>query len=466
MRINHNISSLNAWRSLTQTDNALSKSLERLSSGLRVNRAADDAAGLAISEKMRAQISGIQMAQRNAQDAISMIQTAEGALNESHSILQRVRELAVQASSDTLTADDRAEIQKEVDQLVAELDRIANNTEFNSKKLLDGSAQVSVTEDVLDTEAKNFTATGQTKAGSYTLTDVSLATKASVDSTDGGVADLTLSTQLGEASALSINNYTFSFGATDTIQDVVDTINAMSSDTGVEVSFNEATDTMTFSTTSTGSGASITIANTSGVFVSASGKMLEVAAGTTYGTDADATFSVAGYSNDYVATGNKIEFVKGDLKGLTFTVTGDSLGANRTITIGNNGSLTFQIGANAGQTLSLSVGDMRAAALGIDAIDVTTQADANSAITTIDSAIGSVSTERSKLGAMQNRLEHTIANLGTAAENLTAAESRIRDVDMALEMANFTRNQILLQSGTAMLAQANMKPQAVLQLLG
>lgn len=461
MRINHNISSLNAWRSLTQTDNALSKSLERLSSGLRVNRAADDAAGLAISEKMRSQISGIQMAQRNAQDAISLIQTAEGALNESHSILQRMRELAVQASSDTLTSNDRAEIQKEIDQLVAELDRIGNNTEFNSKTLLDGSAQVSVTEDALTTEAKDFTATGETTAGSYTLTDVTLATVASaVSSNQSGGAALGQADTLTQASTLSINNYTFSFGDTHTVDDVLETINAMTADTGVEASF--AGGVMSFKTTATGSGATIDLVGT-GDFAAADGALAVVTARAA-GTDAAAT--ITGYANDYVSTGNKVEFVKGDLKGLAFTVTGDSVAAGRTIDVGSNGSLTFQIGANANQSLNVSIGDMRATNLGVNAVDVTTKDNASAAITTVDTAVGTVSTERSKLGAVQNRLEHTIANLGTAAENLTAAESRIRDVDMALEMANFTRNQILLQSGTAMLAQANMKPQAVLQLLG
>lgn len=272
MRINHNVAALNAWRNLSQTDSALSKSLERLSSGLRINRAADDAAGLAISEKMRSQIRGLQMAQRNAQDAISLIQTAEGALNEVHSILQRMRELAVQAASDTYTDDDRTLLQEEITQLQAELDRIANTTEFNQQKLLDG----------------------------------------------------------------------------------------------------------------------------------------------------------------------------------TFT-----------------GKL-FQIGANAGQNITVDIASMKAADLGVasEDVDISTQAGANSAITALDNAITTVSQERSKLGAIQNRLEHTIANLGVAVENLQAAESRIRDVDMALEMAEFTRNQILLQSGTAMLAQANAKPQAVLQLLG
>ncbi|NPV69692.1 MAG: flagellin [Firmicutes bacterium] len=270
MRINHNISSINAWKNLTITDLNMGKSLEKLSSGFRINRAADDAAGLAISEKMRGQARGLAMAQKNALDAISLIQTAEGALTETHNALQRMRELAVQAASDSVTNEDRAHLNSEVDQLLLEIDRIATTTEFNTRKLLDGT-------------------------------------------------------------------------------------------------FN-------------------------GI---------------------------------------------------------------------------FHIGANAGQTLALAIGNCGTAVAGlnIDTVDISTQAGADGAITALDTAINTVSTRRAGLGAAQNRLEFTWANLGAAYENISAAESRIRDTDMALEMASFTKHQILLQSGTAMLAQANMKPQSMLQLL-
>ncbi|MDN5331227.1 MAG: flagellin [Tepidanaerobacteraceae bacterium] len=269
MRINHNISALNAYRQLTINNTALQKSLEKLSSGYRINRAGDDAAGLAISEKMRAQIRGLNMAIKNAQDGISLIQTAEGALTETHAILQRMRELAVQAANDTNTDVDRNALQEEVNQLIAEINRIANNTEFNTQKLLDG----------------NF-------------------------------------------------------------------------------------------------------------------------------------------------------------------------------------SGTFHIGANINQNINVSITGMDATSLGVNNLSITTQTDANTAISTIDDAITKVSDERAKLGAYQNRLEHTINNLSVASENLTAAESRIRDVDMAKEMMEFTRQSILNQAATAMLAQANMLPQSVLKLLG
>jgi flagellin len=269
MRIQHNISALNTHRQLAFNNTQAAKNLEKLSSGFRINRAGDDAAGLAISEKMRGQIRGLEMASKNAQDAISLIQTAEGALTETHAILQRMRELAVQAANDTNVAADRTAIQSEINALVSEINRISANTEFNTQKLLDG------------------------------------------------------------------------------------------------------------------------------------------------------TFS------------NKV----------------------------------FHIGANSGQSITLSISSMSASALSIDSLSVSNATNANSAITSINTAIETVSSERSALGAVQNRLEHTINNLGATVENLTAAESRIRDVDMAKEMMAFTKNNILMQAAQSMLAQANQQPQGVLQLL-
>lgn len=270
MRIQHNISALNTHRNLTFNNAQASKNLEKLSSGYKVNRAGDDAAGLAISEKMRGQIRGLDMATKNAQDSVSLIQTAEGALNETHAILQRMRELAVQSANDTNVDADRGAIQKEIDALHTEITRISTDTEFNTQKLLNG------------------------------------------------------------------------------------------------------------------------------------------------------TFK----------------------------------------------DKTFHIGANAGQNVKLSISNMGATQLGVGSIDVTSQAAADTAITTINGALSAVSTQRSALGAIQNRLEHTINNLGATSENLTAAESRIRDTDMAKEMMGFTKNNILMQAAQSMLAQANQQPQGVLQLLG
>jgi flagellin len=270
MIINHNISAINSYRNLTNTNKEIDNSLEKLSSGLRINKAGDDAAGLAISEKMRGQIKGLDMANKNAQDGISLIQTAEGALNETHSILQRMRELSVQSANDTNTTSDRTQLQQEVDQLISEINRIGETTQFNGKNLLSGA---------------------------------------------------------------------------------------------------------------------------------------------------------------YSTTG-----------------------------------LVFHVGPNQSQTVTLAIDSMRASALGVSGLSISSQSGADSAIDTVDTAISTVSTQRSKLGAAQNRLDHTINNLSTASENLQAAESRIRDVDMAREMVNYSKKTIISQAGTAMLAQANVRPQNVLDL--
>ena len=277
MIINHNISAMNAYRNLASVNERVDKNMEKLSSGLRINRAGDDAAGLAISEKMRGQIKGLNMATKNAQDGISMIQTAEGALNESHSILQRMRELSVQSANDTNTTEDREKLQLEMNQLRLELDRISTSTEFNTRKLLTG------------------------------------------------------------------------------------------------------------------------------------------------------------------------EYAEG--------------------------GLTFHIGANKDQNVKLNIADMSATYLKVnggtdeEALSISTQEDANSSILTVNNALERVSEERANLGALQNRLEHTINNLRVSGENLQSAESRIRDADMANEMVSLNKDKIISQSGTAMLAQANAKSQSVLQLL-
>ncbi|MBD0407348.1 flagellin [Bacillus sp. 1021] len=326
MRINHNIAALNTSRQLNAGSSSAAKNMEKLSSGLRINRAGDDAAGLAISEKMRSQIRGLDMASKNAQDGISLIQTSEGALNETHSILQRMSELATQAANDTNTDSDRSELQKEMDQLSSEVTRISTDTEFNTKKLLDGTAK----------------------------------------------------------------NLTFQIGANEG-QTMSLSINKMDSES------------------------------------------LKV--GTTYTANAD---------------GSKITDKDGNEATL---VTDGSKGPNGYYDAADK--LVYQAD-------SAVAGDSKVT----KGIDISSSAKAaSSALTTIKTAIDTVSSERAKLGAVQNRLEHTINNLGTSSENLTSAESRIRDVDMASEMMEYTKNNILTQASQAMLAQANQQPQQVLQLL-
>ncbi|WP_248549018.1 flagellin [Paenibacillus odorifer] len=404
MIINHNIAAMNTHRQLTANTANTNKNIEKLSSGLRINRAGDDAAGLAISEKMRGQIRGLDMASKNSQDAISLIQTAEGALNESHSILQRMRELAVQSSNDTNTDADRKELQSEVKQLVTELDRIGNTTEFNTKKLLDGSAK-GVTEAVVGTAKVNNNSGVKIDAAKIDAFNTA-AGKSGTGGSESLVDGAYMIVRTGTNSA------TGAFDATD--------YKIIGPDG------NEITSAAT----------NIVIADD----------------GITFGTDimASATKLDATTINASMKVGESMTFVFGKDEAATSDL------AN---------SIMTQIGANAGQTAFISVGDMRAEALGVKSINISSKFGAATAIETVQNAMQKVSSQRSSLGAMQNRLEHTINNLGAASENLSAAESRIRDVDMAKEMMQQTKNNILAQASQAMLAQANQQPQGVLQLL-
>ncbi|MFC0477857.1 flagellin [Robertmurraya beringensis] len=370
MRINHNIAALNTYRQLNSASTAQSKSMEKLSSGLRINRAGDDAAGLAISEKMRGQIRGLEQASRNSQDGISLIQTAEGALNETHDMLQRMRELAVQANNDTNNGDDRKAIQDEIKQLNSEIDRIANKTTFNTKNLLDGSLGAKV----------------KTGAGSQATL------------TGSGV-----------------------------------TANLTGLDNGKTISFTAAA---------------------TGITAKVDGVSQTISLGASVSAGSSLNFDKLGFSLNFSST---------------FTTA--SMNSKSLQTDGTQAK--FQIGANEDTTLAINIGNMKSTALGsgnagttatVSAVNVETNSFDND-IKVIDQAIKQVSSERGKLGSWQNRLEHTINNLNTSSENLTAAESRVRDVDMAKEMMTQTKNSILSQAAQAMLAQANQQPQGVLQLL-
>lgn len=379
MRINHNITALNTYRQYNTANNAQAKSMEKLSSGMRINSAADDAAGLAISEKMRGQIRGLDQATRNAQDGVSLIQTAEGALNETHDILQRMRELSVQSSNDTNTDEDRKSIQSEVTQLSNEIDRISSTTQFNTKNLLDGTLGAAASKDATKSTALSV-------KGVTNITNLGLSAD-----TNGTAKDYTIAVN-------GTTNYTLQDSdgktiATASIDDVEDM---------------------------DGKGGTVTFKDSSGKSV--------------LSVDTSSAFSSTGE----------------DLAGKV-SVSGNSI--------------KFLTGANQGQDISLSIADSSTTGLNIKNLDVSTATNAQDAIASLDKAIDIVSTSRSSLGATQNRLDHTINNLSTSSENLTAAESRIRDVDMAKEMMEQTKNSILSQASQAMLGQANQQPQNVLQLL-
>ncbi|HMM07248.1 MAG TPA: flagellin [Clostridiales bacterium] len=400
MRIQHNISALNAYRQLGTNNNAVAKNLEKLSSGYRINRAGDDAAGLAISEKMRGQIRGLDQATSNAQDGISLIQTAEGGLNETHSILQRMRELAVQSSNGTYQDDvDRENLNKEMTSLKSEIDRIASSTHFNKINLLDGS-----------TSATNK---GTGLMGSTQVTVMSTATTASV-----------------------------AFGVDETATK------------GIAVTFTDTTGaaSVTFGTKTDAN--TYTAEDINKAIQKAADAVLKNESAT------DAQKTAANIAkNTTVSLSGSLTFAAGD--------DASTMAATTQVATGNEGTLMFQIGANGSsdQQVRLGVDDMSSIGIGVSAVSVATQDDANAAIDSIDSAINLVSGTRADLGALQNRLEHTVNNLGTTSENLTAAESRIRDVDMAKEMMEMTKNNILTQAAQSMLAQANTQPQGVLQLL-
>lgn len=386
LRVNHNLLAMNAARNLYLTDAAFTKSLEKLSSGLRINRAADDAAGLAISEKMRAQISGLNQAVRNSQDGISLIQTAEGAMGNIQSILQRMRELAVQAASDGATDADRQQIQKEVDELAKQITDIANTTQFNTKRLLTGEFGAGQTGLVIQTGANK----GENLQFNIEAVD---AASLGVGRSTASLADTDLVSEVKSFSNLANGTYTLEFTA------------GGGSTTGASLVLKDQDGNTVVSATETDPGNW-----TSGTSVTLTGSNSETMKVILADVSADGTVEVEITNAQAGTTGNWVATTGGG-------------------------------------------------------ISVSTQTDADNAIAVIDAAINTVSGYRANLGALQNRLEHTISNLQITSENLSAAESRIRDVDMAAEMMNFTRNQILQQAGTAMLAQANAAPQTVLSLI-
>ena len=400
MRIQHNIAALNSYRNLTGNNSAVSKNLEKLSSGYRINRAGDDAAGLAISEKMRAQITGLNTAQKNAQDGVSLVQTAEGALTEVHSMLNRMVELADQSANGTYdNAVDRANLQKEISSLKDEIDRIADATNFNGINLLDGSLSTSTT---------------------ATLKGATTGTKAAVD-------------------------LKFTFADQFNGKDIkVNLANAAAAGNKIEATVAaDGTITLKMDATKDHSASAIKEAL-------ANAKLDDVA------------------QEDRAKMSSLLASATVTGAGTTGLANGDDFAEKAgTVTPAKGKSLTLQIGDTSKDfnQMAVSVGDMHGEALGIADIDISTQVGAQTAVDKIKSAINSVSSTRGDLGAIQNRLEHTINNLSVTSENMTAAESRIRDVDMANEMMAYTKNNILVQSSQAMLAQANQLPQGVLQLL-
>ncbi|MBU9714717.1 flagellin [Evansella tamaricis] len=479
MKINNNIQALNAYRNLYQNQFKTSKNLEKLSSGLRINRAADDAAGLAISEKMRSQIRGLKQAERNALDGISLMQTSEGAMQEVHAMLQRMRELAVQASNDTNTEYDREQIQKEIDQLKLEIDSISDKTEFNTRKLLDGNSAVlssitSTEDNAARIASLPIVMDARLQSGTYHLEVTNKKDVIHIVQPNAGLTDrendIKFDASLVEGNPFypqpfgeyTINVRNYSPNDQNALVQVIGPDGLPLDERSVRVGQEDGD-----------------IYNIGGLSIDT--KKIIGAGTVKVSIEQQATFSIyrgeepleqnlitAGKTmttkNGIVRHGG-IEFqFHNDMKD-TMEDSGETVDrAISTFSITNN-SLAFQIGPNTNQQVMIDIPRMDIVTLGIEEVDVTTHDGANKAIYQLDRAINNISEARSKLGATQNRMEHTINNLQITHENLTASESRIRDADMALEMTEFTRNNILNQSATAMLAQANQLPQGVLQLL-
>ena len=567
MRIQHNIAALSSYRNLTNNNSAVSKNLEKLSSGYRINRAGDDAAGLAISEKMRAQITGLKTAQKNANDGISLIQTAEGALTEVHSMLNRMVELASQSANGTYQDEDRANLQAEVKALQDEINRISEGTNFNGINLLDGSlggkvsavgmkdisgdltiladgqlgkepqaaiysfdlSQVSIQTTQADGKISAFTiggvdlfkanATADDKkvSSSAPVTGVNLAGKIRDEiEIDGNKYDVkvtgtkvTLTSQkaIDSPSDISLNVVlTADKAIVNNGQQIAVTVEQEGIGPANQRMYGQAE--FALDTTIVKDGGALKIGDTTYTFAVGKNSSFKGGSNVIDLTDMTATSSnlvgiAAGRltaaaknnKNFYVgtdydkATGQTMIRVTEKEGGVDYEVNNlagdDGKGANGTVGTINatsthwrnliqkgvasisGSNLTLQIGDTSDDfnQLKVAVGDMSASALGISGIDISTQAGATDAINKVKAAINSVSSTRGDLGALQNRLEHTINNLSVTTENMTAAESRIRDVDMAEEMMAYTKNNILVQASQAMLAQANQIPQGVLQLL-
>lgn len=558
MIINHNMNALNAHRNMGVNNTNAGKSMEKLSSGLRINRAGDDAAGLAISEKMRGQIRGLTQASRNASDGISLVQTAEGALNETTNILQRMREISVQSANSTNTETDRAALQEELNQLTTEINRIGNTTEFNTQKLLNGGAGSSSSSNITDAASASVT-TGAFKATDLsgvdvdasikvdgTTFDISDALKHNFKSADELIAKLNDVTagekKLSDVVDISKNGTSLVFTAKSTGKSSSVEISTTNNEVADMLGYNNNAATLTAQANGEGNNATVqkhglegNTALTQKINVN-KGESFKVKVGSEsevtvkfdstktydfantdtnvaqaareeYVKDVNAALQKAGLSDKVEASlsndnklqlisknGKDIKVTEGTVGGPDGIKTDTKVGnVNQVVGAGAQGAgfeVNLQIGANSGQAMNLSIGDMRAAALGITgntgqagfsstnnvtngtdtisteaSLDITNATNASKAITAIDSAMEKVSSERAKLGAVQNRLEYTISNLDNTAENLTSAESTLRDVDMAKEMMEYSKNNILSQAAQSMISQANQQPQNVLQLL-
>lgn len=476
--INTNISSLNAQRNLNSSQGSLASSLQRLSSGLRINSAKDDAAGLAISNRMTSQISGLNQAARNANDGISLAQTAEGALSSIGEALQRMRTLAVQASNATNTGTDRASLQKEVDQLAQQINTVASQTSFNGVKLLDGTFN----SQVFQVGANQGETISINTIRSAKADALGVGTNSSYSTTVTGTA---VTSGAITAGGITVNGY----GIGPTVSDGVSSANANASAIAKAAAFNAVTSQTGVSavanaTTRTGAAPTAGALDGSTNSVSINGVNIgAVAAGATaiaQGSNVAAAINAVsnqtGVTATFSTTDGAVSLTAADGRNIEVTETGTGDAATGFTATVTTGTITLKSTESAGITLGGT--DIATAGLtsaytaatatfgaGVASVNVSTASGAQNAISTIDSALAQINSSRADLGAIQNRFSNVVSNLSTTSENLSAARSRVLDADFAAETANLSRSQILQQAGTAMLAQANALPQNVLSLL-
>ena len=464
MVVQHNMQAANANRMLNVTTSAQSKSTEKLSSGYRINRAADDAAGLTISEKMRKQIRGLDQASTNAQDGVSAVQTAEGALTEVHSMLQRMNELATQSANGTNSNTDRKAIQDEIDQLTTEIDRVSETTKFNETYLLKGDgAEKAHNVNAHDAGIDGVSLTDKGDTVDVTLKELKAGDKISIagknysigaESTDG---QKLVTGQENDGQTITVNGTTYTYDATNKWTDGNGNkvkIGTGAQDGEIKIGAGDVVSngTKTLTVMKDANVADGIDDNDSTVITAGKAYQLqtaEIVKASSIGTDTAA--EVKGTNkNDNYATATT-----------TFTLTKGAVSYKDAL------SFNLHVGADADMTnkIAVNIDSMNSAGLGVKGIKADTEQDATYAIDAIADAISTVSSQRSALGAVQNRLEHTINNLDNVVENTTTAESRIRDTDMAEEMVNYSKNNILAQAGQSMLAQANQSNQGVLSLL-
>ena len=463
MKINYNMSAVVTNNQLLRTEGNLTGAMEKLSSGLRINHAKDDPAGMAISNKMTLQIDGLKQASRNASDGTSVLQTADGALDEVTSIVQRMRELAVQAASDSNTQSDKTAAQQEVTSLKAEINRVSKDTEFNTKNLLDGTLD----RRVYANNASRISTSDYVEAGQYQVTVATAATKASLNASAAEFGSLT--NAVGAAGSIAINGSKVDISATDTYEQAFEKIRdaAETGETTASIGTGADAGKLMLTSTSYGSQAAIgveisniTLANTLG--------FSSTTPATASGTDATIDLT-SGFSTSATASVDGNHAVITDKDGFEFSFLIQDDYANTTSPINFDvtdiGSMTLQIGANEDQTVDVTIPKINTETLYLDDIDLTTVNGADTAISRLDDALARVSAIRSSIGASSNRLDYAVESLDATNENVTSALSRIEDVDMAEEMSEYTQQNVLQQASISVLTQANDMPQQVLQLL-